>query len=200
MTKTKMLCSAAGAILLAVGALPVQGEAQSAPTQCTQAHAQAAIGQGKALFLCGCDTVTRGMVTYVQKRDDFLGLLDGFESSCAGLANVLADVPTASTDRPSRSGGRSDDERSSRMAADPGGDEEVEPYEEASEESDDHKSGHGSCQGGSKGQGNGGGNGQGSGNGKGNCDQCTGEKGGSKGGGGGGSGDDHDHTDESHSH
>ncbi|MDV7144276.1 hypothetical protein R3X27_16445 [Tropicimonas sp. TH_r6] len=115
MKARKLVRSPACVMLLFAMAVPSGTVAESPFDKCTIAFGNSAINQGRASELCNCTGITRGLVRNIQRRSDFVDLLDEFNSSCPGLGNILGDVPTATRNR---AGG-------SRLAGDPGGDEEV---------------------------------------------------------------------------
>lgn len=49
-----------------------------------------------AQVLCGCSSVTTGMLRYIQRRSDFDSILASVSAECPALADLLTDVPTAS--------------------------------------------------------------------------------------------------------
>lgn len=92
----KTLYPLAGTLIILSAGLAGPLEAQQMPEKCTVGDARAALAAGRADALCDCTAITRGFVRYLQHRPDFVDLLDGYQTSCAGLANVLSDLPTAS--------------------------------------------------------------------------------------------------------
>ena len=176
--------------------LAIVAAGSAAAGTCTADFARAAIGQDKAAALCGCATITRDAVTYLQRRGDFADLLTELEGSCSGLANMLADQPTASIGV-TRSGGSGEDDgnhwstnrtRPERASVSASVSDDETPTDEH-----DHGDGHEP----GKGKGKGPHSGQGQGQGKGNCQgQGKGQGQGMMGKGGEGGHDDGSHETE----
>ena len=91
-----------------LGSLPqTTSAAEGLNEACRVNDARVVLLDGSASDLCGCTSVTRGFVKYIQNRNDFAGIIGSAEASCPQLALVLTDLPTASTRSPS---GASDDD------------------------------------------------------------------------------------------
>lgn len=110
----------AGALVVLSTGVSSPARAQQVPDVCTVGIARSAISTGRENALCGCTALTRGMVEYVQRRPDFVRLLDGYQDACPGLAMALGDVPTASI-RARAPGGSGDRGGSRGSEAGPGG-------------------------------------------------------------------------------
>jgi hypothetical protein len=82
-------------VSIAGSTIPTEGALQN----CKVNDARAALSNGSVSDLCGCQTVTRGMVQYIQNRSDFASVLRQTETSCQSLSRVLSEVPTASIQR-----------------------------------------------------------------------------------------------------
>ena len=82
-------------VSVAGSTIPTEGAVQN----CKVNDARAAFSNGSVSDLCGCQTVTRGMVQYIQNRSDFASVLRQTETSCQSLSRVLSEVPTASIQR-----------------------------------------------------------------------------------------------------
>ncbi len=52
---------------------------------------------GSPGVLCECDSVTSGMLRYIQRRADFDQIVARLGAECSPLADLLTDLPTAST-------------------------------------------------------------------------------------------------------
>ena len=86
------------AILLACAPLLVGSgaalsmNAETSEKRCTTRTARQA---SSPLELCGCTTVTTGMVSYIQRSRDFSDILLETSRVCPPLAAILSDLPTA---------------------------------------------------------------------------------------------------------
>lgn len=117
-------------------------------TQCTSATARASMD---AEVLCGCNSVTREMISYIQQHRDFEIVLTQTFQQCPALANLLGDVPTASVTQPD-----SDGDGSSGIDPGDGGDpDDTDDGSETDEGSKGNNGGGNGGEGGSPGQGGG---------------------------------------------
>ena len=62
---------------------------------CKVNDARLVLNDGSISDLCGCETVTSGMIKYIQNRRDFAAVLRQTSASCSALAKLLSDVPSA---------------------------------------------------------------------------------------------------------
>ena len=97
-TLTKRVGAFAALVIVSIvgSTIPTEGAVKN----CKVNDARAALSNGSVSDLCGCQTVTRGMVQYIQNRSDFASILRQTETSCQSLSRILSEVPTASIQRP----------------------------------------------------------------------------------------------------
>lgn len=89
--------------MIALATLPFLSlsAAQTAIAQeqiCSRSTAREAASAQDYQTLCDCGVVTRGFLNVLQQRSDFADTLQNTSALCPGLASLLSDLPTASTD------------------------------------------------------------------------------------------------------
>ncbi len=93
------------------------GAAMAESQVCTVNTARVAANNGDYDTLCECSQVTRGFVSYLQKRSDFDTILQNTSTQCLGLAELLTDLPTATISNTSFGEDRSSDRSNSTSEA-----------------------------------------------------------------------------------
>jgi len=87
--------SLASLSLAGVSNVAIAESAQSAGKRC---NVWTVLQASSPTELCGCKTVTTGMVRHIQRHRDFSEFLSTTYRECPQLAAVLSNFPTASTD------------------------------------------------------------------------------------------------------